>query len=381
MSTWESSQQADYDVASTKVFGGTKTGTPTGTLTLYRGGASQGVTAAYKYIPVAAGQLLVTAISDTGFSYQSGDEWRTDASNLFTITNWDFAQPYLKIEGSWSNPDTANFSISGWTTTNNAPLTITNSGAKHDGKRFGSPSTAYRRVVTNATSISFVEEHIRIYGIQFENVNTNGTTYFGMSAGGAAGATQIIGDCIAKGRYHDNGTNALMRGYSCNDGDVTMTVYNCLSYGWRGAGGSGFWRGSGNVYLYNSTAVDCVNGFTGSMLATNCIAQDCTDGFSSVGANSDYNCSDIASDSPGSNSVNNYEVPFVSETTDAEDFHLSSSATSVIGAGFDNASAYTWDVDNQTRSDWDMGWDEYFSAGGTSVVPWLYGRLIFHTGQ
>lgn len=104
----------------------------------------------------------------------------------------------------------------------------------------------------------------------------------------------------------------------------------------------------------------------------NCLAQDCTDGFkiteTTWDASSCNNCSDIASDAPGSNSRTG-SVTFVNAGGD--DYHLAPSDTVALGYGVADPGSglFSDDIDGQARGIiWDIGADEYVSAVWAGTV-------------
>jgi hypothetical protein len=131
---------------------------------------------------------------------------------------------------------------------------------------------------------------------------------------------------------------------------------------------------------YNLTVYDCSYGFrantSGVTLSLyNCLAQSCTDGFyvtagaTFTGSN---NCSDIASDAPGT-SPQTGTVSFVDAANG--DFHLTSGDTVAKDNGTDLSGTFTTDIDGQTRTGtWDIGADEYVASGETTYsVPYYIG--------
>ena len=308
---------------------------------------------------------------------------REDGSGSYTnLAQWEAAQQrdlvsadeieMAVIEGTWNNPDTTALTISGWTTDATRYIVITNSTSKHDGKRYGSASSAYRLQTTNAAVCTINEEFVRIYGLQ---ISVQSATSLLPIFGGDTldyDNSIIVGDCIISGT--SAGASGAGVGFYFSDYDVNLTVYNTLCHGLTNTAGTDgrFVRAIGRTHLYNCTGVANAYDYwftDGTAVATNCVSQDSVnDGFH-ASFTGDYNCSDISSDAPGSNSVNGYEIPFVSETAGSQDFHLSISATSVIGAGIDSpTSLYSTDIDGQTRSDWDIGADEYIAASSGQVI-------------
>jgi len=98
----------------------------------------------------------------------------------------------------------------------------------------------------------------------------------------------------------------------------------------------------------------------------NNIAQATGDGFASLGgfsSTTDYNISNVTSDSPGSHSKNNVTVSF--RDINNRDFHLAPTDSVARDSGVDFSIygdiAFYNDIDNQSRTNgpWDIGADEY----------------------
>lgn len=166
-------------------------------------------------------------------------------------------------------------------------------------------------------------------------------------------------------------------------------IYNNIAYDWVSTASADSLEGAfilrksttggGNAFLFNNTAYNCTRGYKattslGGRYVVNNIAQACTDGFENVGiwsSGSTNNCSDIASDAPGT-SPQTGTVTFVDAAND--DYHLSSSDTKaknlgVLIDGIITASTAVGqyllddDVDGVVRTGtWDIGADEIFVA-------------------
>lgn len=142
--------------------------------------------------------------------------------------------------------------------------------------------------------------------------------------------------------------------------------------------GIGFSFNSTGANASNCTVASCELGFlansSGYGILKNCLAQGCTDGFSGTfNAASDYNCSNIAGDAPGANSITG-TVQFVDSANN--DYHLAAADTVARGAGVNlTASGITTDIDGDARpasGAWDIGADQYVAATPpvTERDPW-----------
>ncbi|HHL39623.1 MAG TPA: hypothetical protein ENJ37_03885 [Deltaproteobacteria bacterium] len=203
----------------------------------------------------------------------------------------------------------------------------TTTGANSNGFRVDADNVVFNRCIAENTSGA-------------PGTSAQGFTW--LSAGGAN--TFAARNCIARGFYYNF--------YPATDG---TEISNCTSYG----GEYGVFRAGNAPVVRNTIAVSAktapfeVNG-------------------GSWGAGTDHNLSDTATATGGANDLTNKSAAnqFVSVTSGSEDLHLKSTADAV-GAGADLSSLFTDDIDGDTRSaPWDMGADEYVSAGGgVTVTP------------
>jgi len=106
---------------------------------------------------------------------------------------------------------------------------------------------------------------------------------------------------------------------------------------------------------------------------------------SSTGTHIFFNCTgdyNIGSDTsaPGGHSIHSIAPAdlFESIVSGSEDLHLKDDNTAASGAGSDLSASFTTDIDGETRTDWDIGADEYVSAapptGGRLISP----RALYH---
>lgn len=115
-----------------------------------------------------------------------------------------------------------------------------------------------------------------------------------------------------------------------------------------------------------------VLGYAYVTTCTNCIAIVTGTAYASCGG--DYN---IGSDTsaPGANSIDN-ETSAIFADAGGEDLHLASDATAASGAGDDLSAEFTDDIEQDTRSDWDIGADEYVGVAGIAPTSHLHGPLV-----
>jgi hypothetical protein len=240
----------------------------------------------------------------------------------------------------------------------------------------------------NANALTIGEEYVRVYGLQIKITGCTADR-LGISWGVPTVAYPCyfeVAYCIFTATSAANG--ASMWAMDTQDPDVNAKIYNCLAYKTLGQDSvdGRFIRLSGTNFVYNCTGQGNFLDYQlvgGATSLYNCISQDSlSDGYSGA-FSGDYNCSDRASDAPGANSVNSYEVTFVSETAGSEDFHLDSSSTSIIDVTSDQSGGlFSTDLSGVTRPQgaaWDIGANEY-EPPASAVSPWRYGRHIFNSG-
>ena len=187
---------------------------------------------------------------------------------------------------------------------------------------------------------------------------------------GAAVYCDFIG-CIVKGVLDATSTTVMgIRQNTTTAGAIT----NCLVYDFAaGTTGSGIdiISTGGDAAVYNNTIINCDVGLLTSYqdaLAKNNVFQNCTtDESGTLAVGSDYNLTDAASGLTGANSVHSATLTFVGGV----DYHLVVGDTSAIGAAVDLSAdgtyAFSTDVDGDTRSSWDIGFDEYVAAGSATI--------------
>jgi len=178
----------------------------------------------------------------------------------------------------------------------------------------------------------------------------------------------------------DNNYTNSTKGVYVGTGDGTFSyLWNNIIYG---TGLSyGFYGINSFAYIYNNTVIGAgVAGYYSSwsnrFLLKNNIAQSCTDGFAGAFiSGSDYNISDLATDTTGGAHDKQATVAFVD--TANKDFHLAPTDTAAKNSGVDlSADAslpFTTDIDGAGRNSavnvWDIGADETATQIFRSVGP------------
>ena len=387
LSAWEADVNSDLTAATTRVYSGSLTSTITdgATLTLYRGGVSQSITATLA--AKTSTQILLTGISGTTpLNVVANDQWRVDSSHYWTVTGTLDALgaspiAVAKIDGAWTAADTTAVNVDGWTTSADNYIKIyTTTAARHNGKW---DDNKYRLTVSNARGIDIVERYVRIVGLQIYISATNGDSQMAIRIESTAGTDGriVVDSSIIRGATTN--ANNYHRGISLwNFGTGTgLEITNNIIYDFKGGSVSaGILTGEsdgGNfpAYVYNNTIYNSDTGFydySGStMTVKNNISYYNIDNYNGTfNASSSNNLSGPSqSDAPGSNPVNNATVQFVDAAN--KDFHLASTDTAAKGAGTnlytDSNLAVTNDVDSAARPTAAQGFASDIGADQTAI--------------
>lgn len=230
----------------------------------------------------------------------------------------------------------------------------------------------------------------RFQGLQIGSPTGNSSLGALNFMSGAINPDRVVDQCIIAGH---SGTTSATRfaGISATNGgsSTSVTVRNCIIYDFTSANTTadrGISLDGGTASLmYNNTIVDCVTGIrlpgAGSLhRAINCIVQGATDGFASGGgtwhADADYNISNVASDAPGANSQ---QATLTFKNSAGDDFHLADDDAEYVGRDLSGFTYWPFsvDIDGETRSNWNVGADEWFESdsGPGAEVFFLRRRL------
>jgi hypothetical protein len=274
----------------------------------------------------------------------------------------------VEISGDWtSSPDTTVVDMSGITTDATRFLSIYTTGdAVHDGT-YGGNAKAYSLEVGGTGNIftSTDVRYLRVYGLQFKQTTTSNTHGASLITYGASDI-RFYGN-ILKGVLSGGATGiGAIVAYGSNASSVHY-IYNNIIYDWINGGATcrGIWASgtNGNVYTYNNTFhndyVGVHNAGSGATIYSY------NNGFASVSTTYSGTVSGKTGDSTTT-------PTFVSEGGD--DFHLQSSDTTWKDQTSDQSSGlFTDDIDFETRTgSWDIGADEYVSAGAAGRVIMVY---------
>lgn len=301
--------------------------------------------------------------------YTSLTAWEAGEQGLYS--SGDTARAVCKR--TTSAKDTARCQISSWTSGVIVEITVhpdyRHEGRWSDTRTGGNYVYALEWAATgNYSHALFTSDPntTKFSGLLIQISNMSGYTLpcaIGMSH--TAGLKHIDG-CIVK----NGGTTSSICGVNQFQGAGLVLCTNSTAYDFIGYASC---RGFGNnvgatTEFYNCTAYNCLTGFssnTTNNVLKNCAALNCTTCFSStVSTSSDYNVSSDTT-APGTNTAKSktaYSDYFVD--TSAGDFHLKGSSSTLWGlAGVDLSTTFTTDIDGQTRSNWDIGADEYVATG------------------
>jgi hypothetical protein len=345
-----------------------------------------------------ASQLLHT-VKPSGGDFTSLnaciDHLQSTHSNLKTSNQY----ADIEIDGSWSSDDTTAVDISAITSGHHNYINIyTKAGdSRHDGKRYGSKSTAYRLVVASSFGVFPINfngagpQHIRIDGLQIKPTGSSGSYNIGIThnfPNASLDSDVRISNniLIGTGLTGTATGGGIIPGYGGNYASCVWIVFNNLVYGFN-PGSSDVYgimmpNNYGQIYGlsigYNNT---CYGNYYGMrFFSTYCplsfgknnLCNGNTYDYWESGDMPTYHNNNLSEDTTSyDNAYDSQAVHFVSETADSEDFHLASDDTHALDNGADLSTdtyfAFTTDIDGQTRSGtWDIGADEYFPLGSTS---------------
>ena len=256
-----------------------------------------------------------------------------------------------KIDGSWTSPDTAAVTISGWTTDATRYIKIyTTPSARHDGKW---NTTKYHRTET----ITVSEEYVRIDGLQSQ-VTGSARGYFVYGSTGTGeihisnayvDTALIAYDIYTVGAltvriWNSISISTTNNGFYLNDAEATLYCYNCTGYV-SGSVGYAFRQSAGTGILVN--ALGYAPGTGGSFTGT----------WSSV----TYSASDDANADDWGGTGNRINQTFSFVNIASKNFHLVTTDTGARDFGTSNPGSglFLNDIDGQARSGkWDIGADE-----------------------
>jgi hypothetical protein len=269
-----------------------------------------------------------------------------------------------RIEGTWTQPDTAPLNISGWTTDAERYIRIyTTSEARHD----GTPGSGYRLQTTGSRPLYSNAAYFRIEGLEIYGL-FDGNLVYARPGAGVDGEIHFSHNLI-----HGNGVNSGS-GIYLYDYDGVAKIWNNIIYDVGTLGSSaGIQASRGLVYVYNNTVVDVIGGFAirsgGGVVAKNNLTEAPSyDFYGAFYLGSDFNASSDDT-APGFHSRREQTFTFVDRAGD--NFHLAAVDAGARNYGADLSSdphnPIADDVDGDSRAGgWDIGADE--ATGGTDTV-------------
>jgi hypothetical protein len=405
LSTWETAIGTNLTAPSTLVFTGIVTGTAPidgSSVTLYRSGAPVGVGATVVHTVKTGTKILLKNVSNPSYGFTTGDEWRINASNFFTIdaTTPDQPQVTAKCRATTGTADTAGVDISGWDTDATHYIKVwtdPSENYRHQGKW---DVGKYRIEVTDSNVVTVYENYTQFTGIQIQVGSTSSTPRRGIWCYTPDGCR--ISNNIVKGI----GTGRQVGIQAENDSTSNKASYffNNIVYDMKNTSdsyGIASFTSNSNVvtlYAYNNTVYNAYIGIyrggngTNTFISKNNISYNNTDNYSADGfsfdASGTNNLSGPGADAqiPATNKRDGVTVTFADATNN--DFHLDSSDTGaknqgiiLYDSGDDSNLNFTTDIDNEARKDsagtWDIGADENVAkiyrsvgAGATSPLAW-----------
>ena len=280
-----------------------------------------------------------------------------------------------------SGSDTSGVNITAFTTGVNNYINIytprntsteVNQSQRHSGVWDG---VKYNLTITDATAFQFTTNYIRIDGLQAYVVSPTGArSILLVNSGVAVGNDIRISNNILRGHSDATYTENAITSF---DADAILRIWNNMIYDIPTTGSTNNRVMSLSVstaYIYNNTIYGGTQGIRqtgGTVILKNNIVQAATDGYvGTFDASSDYNISDVVSDTTGISASYRSGLATVPTFTNVgtRNLHLDSGDTGakdqgvVLKTSGDDANLFfTTDYENNTRPDslWDIGADEY----------------------
>lgn len=305
--------------------------------------------------------------------YLSLNAWDTAQQQDLTDNGGDTMTAVC--QSSSGTADTTGITIFGWTTGAANYIRVwtdPNESYRHDGKW---NAAKYRLSIASASEIIQIsEEYVRLIGLQLEQTGAGHGIEITWTV---PGNYILIDKCIWRS---DDNTSGY--GITLGETNIILEVKNSSWYSW---GWGALLNTSDTVNLYNCTVSDCNGGGSWALQGdSNCTAKNCAvfnsnDDFNGTWAVIDYCASDDGDGtnavdiSPGGVEADDWDDAFVDYANG--DFHVKDTGSVLYDAGVDLSGTFTDDIDGDTRSQWDIGADEYVAIGGVAPTAVLYGPL------
>ncbi|MFA6183742.1 MAG: hypothetical protein WC682_01415 [Parcubacteria group bacterium] len=360
--------------------------------------------------------ITSTAVTSIKHVYTSLNSASSGAGTLLGTTDLYTNNYQINIPCYYDGAaDTTSVTVSGYTTavpnyikiyTPYNTTTESNNSQRHSGKW---DDAKYRLVSASPTTVQLNSSYIMLEGIQLKNTNTTSgaDTAIIYTSLNNANSLLTINKNIVVAQVSGVGTMYAFK-------DIYQTTKNAIFSNnsfYNITGGTAEDRAiimdGGNFYIYNNTIYNAEAGlkitYSSTVIAKNNIVQGATDGYyGTFDSSSDYNISNLSSDTTGGAHDKQATVVFISTTAGVEDFHLALTDTAARNSGVDLSAdtsfAFTTDIDSQTRNQnalgWDIGADEaatqiFYSVGqnttdhktGTPLVTVAGTMATFDTAQ
>ncbi|MFC1510744.1 right-handed parallel beta-helix repeat-containing protein, partial [Candidatus Omnitrophota bacterium] len=313
---------------------------------------------------------------------EEGDENNGMDNDVESFELWSGGKDLVDEDEQWNIAcygdavDTTILSVSGWTTDSDnylkifTPVSSSEVGTtqRHTGV-WSAGAYTMKASDTWDDLLTVSDNYVHIEGIQIDLDDVEALDGIFVSNSGDG---SLVYNCIIKnGKKGYGGAKAIeFADYSQDSSAINNIIYDTEE-------GIYVINPYNEIYLYNNTIYNCDKGIyvTGSRTDTyafNNLAYDNTTDFDgNYNAASDYNFSkdDTAPDDGNSihGDTDGATPDFVSTTGGSEDLHLQSTSDA-IDAGDDLSGTFTDDIDGDTRSDWDIGADEYVAGAAAAAV-------------
>jgi hypothetical protein len=278
----------------------------------------------------------------------------------------------IEIGGTWSSPDTAAVSISGFTTSAAYYLNIyTVSPARHAGVWDGDKYN----LIANGSPLTIYDDFVWIDGLQISSSLATGTEFINCDAQ-AASSWLRFSNLIIKGI---GGSSEAEIGLYLQSANPAVYVWNTIFYKFSTAASgsnSPIYIVGGTALIYSTTSIGGYRGINnggGTVTCKNCYSGGCASDCY-YGTITKTTCA--SSDATGSVGLQNIAVnttQFVNVTAGSENYHLAGTGSALYNVGTDTSGDaapmnFATDIDGQTRdATWDIGADAWYVAPSTMI--------------
>jgi hypothetical protein len=269
-----------------------------------------------------------------------------------------------RIEGTWTEPDTAPLDLSGWVTDATHFIRIyTTPEARHHGVA----GTGYRLEVTSvARPIYSTAAHLSIEGLEIYGNSTFTGALVYLNPNTSAGVGEIH---LSHNLVHGNGANTGggLFNYTCRG---TVRIWNNIIFDVATPGyTAAIQTGAGQAVIDSNTIVATIAGYgiradSHTLVRNNLIQATNDDFYGNFDCGSDHNAAGDAT-APGEHSRWNQTFSFANAA--GRDFHLGAFDTGAHRHGVDlhtdPSGPITDDIDGEARAGgWDIGADQVAGA-------------------